>query len=29
MKKNDEGKFLFVLKACADPELLVRVAGVN
>jgi hypothetical protein len=28
-EKNDEREFLFGLKACADSELLVWVAGVN
>jgi hypothetical protein len=29
LEKSDEHEFLFGLKACADPELLIRVAGVN
>jgi hypothetical protein len=28
-EKSDERKYLFGLKACADPELLVRVAGIG
>jgi hypothetical protein len=29
LEKSDECEFLFGLKACADPELLVRVARVD
>jgi hypothetical protein len=29
LEKSDEREFLFGLKACANLELLVRVAGVN
>jgi hypothetical protein len=29
MEKSDEHEFLFSIKACADPELLVRVAVIS